>query len=56
MKRLPSLVLTCGILAALAATAAADVKLPGVFGDHMVMQRDVALPVWGWADPRKRSR
>jgi sialate O-acetylesterase len=35
----------------LVAVAAADVKLPGVFGDHMVLQRDAALPVWGWADP-----
>lgn len=27
----------------------ADVKLPGIFGDHMVLQRDMKLPVWGWA-------
>ncbi len=31
-------------------TASADVKLPNVFGDHMVLQRDAELPVWGWAD------
>jgi sialate O-acetylesterase len=31
--------------------ALADVKLPAIFGDHMVFQRDVALPVWGWAEP-----
>jgi sialate O-acetylesterase len=31
--------------------AAADVKLPGVFGDHMVLQRGLAVPVWGWAEP-----
>jgi sialate O-acetylesterase len=31
--------------------ASADVKLAGVFGDHMVLQRDAAIPVWGWADP-----
>jgi sialate O-acetylesterase len=30
---------------------AAEVKLPHVIGDHMVLQRDVPLPVWGWADP-----
>jgi sialate O-acetylesterase len=29
----------------------ADVKLPNVFGSHMVLQRDRPLPVWGWADP-----
>ncbi len=31
--------------------ARADVKLPKVFGSHMVLQRDRPLPVWGWADP-----
>lgn len=29
----------------------AEVKLPGVFGSHMVLQRDAAIPVWGWAAP-----
>ena len=29
----------------------ADVKLPGIFSDHMVLQRDMAVPVWGWAEP-----
>jgi len=33
------------------APAAADVRLPGFFGDHMVVQRDAAVPVWGWAEP-----
>jgi len=31
-------------------TAQADVRLPHVFGSHMVLQRDRPLPVWGWAD------
>ena len=49
--------LTCRVLGAvlvlfcLAAVAAADVKLPGAFGDHMVLQRGMPVPVWGWADP-----
>ena len=34
--------------------ARADVKLPAIFGDHMVLQRDVPLPVWGWADPDEK--
>jgi sialate O-acetylesterase len=41
-------------LAALAATAAtslaADLRLSPVFGDHMVLQRDKPVKVWGWAD------
>jgi sialate O-acetylesterase len=30
--------------------ALADVKLPAVIDSHMVLQRDVPLPIWGWAD------
>lgn len=26
-------------------------SLPNVFGDHMVLQREQPIPVWGWADP-----
>ena len=33
------------------APAQAGVKLSGVFGDHMVLQRDAPVAVWGWADP-----
>lgn len=29
----------------------ADVKLPNIFSDHMVLQRDQAVPIWGWAEP-----
>jgi sialate O-acetylesterase len=32
----------------------ADVRLPAIFGDHMVLQQEAALPVWGWADPGER--
>jgi len=42
------------LLTLVASIASAEVKLPGVFGDHMVLQREVALPVWGWADPREK--
>lgn len=30
--------------------AQAEVRMPAVFGDHMVLQRDAPVPVWGWAD------
>ena len=33
-----------------AATTRADVKLHGLFSDHVVLQRDIAVPIWGWAD------
>ncbi len=28
----------------------ADVKLPSVIGSNMVLQRDMPVPIWGWAD------
>ena len=31
--------------------ARAEIKLPAFIADHMVLQRDVAVPVWGWAKP-----
>ncbi|MEM8782118.1 MAG: sialate O-acetylesterase [Planctomycetota bacterium] len=31
-------------------------RLPAVLGDHMVLQRDKPLPVWGWAEPRAEVR
>ena len=34
-----------------AAFARAGIQLPALFSDHMVLQRDVAIPVWGTAEP-----
>jgi len=28
-----------------------SVSLPTIFGDNMVLQRDISIPVWGWAAP-----
>ena len=41
-----------GILSALAAPA--DPHLPALLGDHMVLQRDVPVNIWGSADPGER--
>lgn len=27
------------------------VSLPAIFGDHMVLQREAKVKIWGWADP-----
>ncbi|MFV0444284.1 MAG: sialate O-acetylesterase [Planctomycetaceae bacterium] len=35
--------------AACTAVAMAEVKLPAIFSDHLVLQREQAIPVWGWA-------
>lgn len=29
----------------------AAITMPGIFGDHMVLQEKKILPVWGWASP-----
>jgi hypothetical protein len=36
---------------ACAASAHANVKLPALFSDHMVVQADASVPGWGWAEP-----
>ena len=33
----------------LASRAVADVKLPAIFSDNMILERDMPVPVWGWA-------
>lgn len=32
----------------------ADVKLPGLFTDNMVLQQDTLVTLWGWADPGEK--
>lgn len=39
------------LLIAFVDIAAAEVRLPGMFSDSMVLQRDIKLPIWGWATP-----
>lgn len=33
---------------------AAELKLASVFTDHMVLQREQSVPVWGWADANEK--
>lgn len=46
-----------GLLAAVLVTdiafaaSPAALRLPAVFGNHMVLQREMPAPVWGWAAP-----
>jgi len=32
----------------------AELRMPSVFGDHMVLQQGQVVPIWGWADPGQR--
>lgn len=49
MKPLSTLALL-GVITCLCPLARADVKLPAIFGDHMVLQRGMKVPIWGTAD------
>ena len=39
---------------ALNSAAHADVRLARIFSDHMVLQRDQPVRVWGWAEPGEK--
>lgn len=43
------LAILCALLPAV--TLRADVKLPSIVSDGMVLQRDAPLKIWGWAEP-----
>jgi sialate O-acetylesterase len=54
LGRLPGFAPLGIVLMISGATARADVMLPAIFSEHMVLQRDVAVPVWGWAEPGEK--
>ena len=39
------------IVVTFAVPTRAEIALPAIIGDHMVLQQGVELPIWGWADP-----
>lgn len=39
------------VLACTGMNASADVRLPRLFGDHMILQQETTNAFWGWADP-----
>lgn len=42
------------LAACIALTARADVRVPAIFSDGLVLQRDTTVPVWGWARPGEK--
>jgi sialate O-acetylesterase len=44
-------VLVLAIVLVLAGVLSADVRLPSVISDNMVLQQGKSVPIWGWADP-----
>ncbi len=51
MKHFYRLIGLCVVILSGMAPARADVTLPSVLGDHMVLQRGQDVPVWGRAEP-----
>jgi sialate O-acetylesterase len=49
---LGTLAASAGFLAA--APAHAEFHLARIFGDHMVLQRDLPVPIWGWAEANEK--
>ena len=51
ISRTPTLLTLCGTLLFLCPTARAgqELRMPNIFGDHMVLQRDQPIRLWGWA-------
>ncbi len=41
--------ISLALCAFVASPAEAEVSLPAIFSDHMVLQSDMAVPIWGWA-------
>ena len=51
MKRFPlALAAAAAWLATTIASTRADVRLPALFSDGMVLQQGVKVPIWGWAE------
>ena len=53
MKRVAVTVAGIGLVS-LAVSAAADVKLPAIFSDNLVLQSGVKCPIWGTAKPGEK--
>ena len=46
--------ITAVLLLLTTATSIAEVRLPKLISDGMILQRDTKLPVWGWADANEK--
>jgi len=47
---LPRFLTLCGLFAAVVVPGLSALELAAPFSDHAVLQRDTAVPVWGWSD------
>ena len=49
-KSLPLLLLACSLVASPPALFA-EIGLPSILSDYMVLQRELPVPIWGWTEP-----
>lgn len=53
---LPTVISIALSVFAITSISCGDITLPAVFSDHMVLQRDLEVPIWGTADPGEKVR
>jgi len=56
MSKLPKFTVGFAIFAGLTSIAMADVKLPAIISDNMVVQADTKVRIWGKADPDEKVK
>jgi sialate O-acetylesterase len=44
------------VLVLVVCSVQAEVTLPSLISDHMVLQRDIKVSIWGWGDPGEKVR
>lgn len=54
MKQLLLPALLALLLQSLSFNALADVRLPAILGDHMVLAQSTEVQLWGWSDPNEK--
>lgn len=54
MRKIVRIIIVLSLLQLNQSESRADVRLPYIFGDGMVLQRGKAVPIWGWADPGEK--
>ncbi len=54
MKHIMKTLSTLFLVLSACMTASADVRLPHLFGDHMILQQESSNTIWGFADPGEK--
>jgi len=55
-RRFIAATLSCLAILLLSAAAQAEIRLPAVIGDNMVLQAGTRVSFWGWADPNEEFK